>query len=111
MKIFTYKDSYEGHHYRVGFSFVDMHGRVGIVLLTENGLPFGLLTANLGTTHDFVFPLTSTEFISWLEGIGAGNYLGVDEIRGANAYPLFKFDKEFLESSNSEQFNMFFNRK
>lgn len=108
MKIFTYKDGYEGQHYKVGFTFTEMNGRVGIVLINQNGTPFGLLTANLGTTNGFVFPLASTEFLDWLEEIGAGNYLGVDELRGFNAFPLFKFDKEFLRNANPEQFDTFF---
>ncbi len=109
MNIYTYKDSYEGQYYRVGFVFnKEMSGRTGIVLVNENGIPFGLLTANLGTTHGFIFPLTSTEFIDWLEEIGAGTYLGVDEVRGLNAFPLFRFDKEFLRNANPEQFDMYF---
>lgn len=108
MKIFNYKDGYDGQYYKVGFAFTEMNGRVVIVLINQNGAPFGLLTANLGTTDGFVFPLASMEFLDWLEEIGAGNYLGVDELRGFNAFPLFKFDKEFLRNANPEQFDKFF---
>ena len=108
MKIFTYKDGYDGQFYKLKFMFTNTNGRIGIVLVSENGIPFGLLTANLGTTHGVVFPLASTEFLDWLEEIGAGNYLGVDEVRGFNAFPLFKFDKEFLRNVNTEQFDKFF---
>ena len=108
MQIFNYKDRYDGQCYKVGFAFTEMNGRVGIFLVNQNGAPFGLLTANLGTTNGFVFPLASMEFLDWLEEIGAGNYIGVDEIRGFSAFPLFKFDKEFLQNANPEQFDKFF---